>query len=313
MKLKEQPEDFQVEELIHLEEADGRYLYIKVKKRNLNTLDVVQILVKKLHIPRKNIGYAGAKDKRAITTQYFSLFDSDPERVNKLHIKNLELTPLYYGKKPISLGILEGNRFRIKIEEPVREMDFLVNYFGEQRFSRNNKDIGKALIMKDFKTSCALSDHPKIKSHLTEKEHDFIGALQKVEKKLLLLWVHAYQSYLWNEVVKQYLKKYSKEWRTFENYVFVKEKDSLSIPLLGFDTIFTNKNIETLYKKLLADEKVAIRDFILRSFPESMPISTEREVFVEVKNFRREESFVEFTLPKGSYATVFLKQLESFL
>lgn len=310
MILKQKPEDFVVEELIDLDQTPGKYLYVKVKKRNLNTLDIVNMLMRELHIPRRDVSYAGSKDKVAITTQYFSIFNGNVDRLKEINLKDVEITPLHSGSKPISLGSLIGNNFRIKVIENIKEMNFMVNYFGEQRFSENNAEVGKAILMKDFKLACSLVDNRLVNKHLEKVKTDFIGALQKLDKKLLSLYIHAYQSYLWNEVVKTYLIDGIK----FEGYMFVKEKGkNINIPLVAFDTIFKNKEVEKIYTALLEKENLKLRDFIIRSFPDAMPISTERKLFVDVKDYKREKEYVEFTLPKGSYATIFLKQLESFL
>ena len=314
MEIKQRPEDFVVEELIELDKIPGKYLYLKVKKRNLNTLDVVKIFCSKLKIPRKDISYAGAKDKVAVTTQYFSVFRGNPEECKKINNGNLEVTPLHFGSRPISLGALEGNRFRIKVYLPLQNLNFTVNYFGEQRFSENNLVIGKAILQKDFKKACSLIKEFQVKSHLEKSKNDYIGALQKLDKKLLSLFVHAYQSYVWNELVKAYLKEKYKDAYEFGNLVFVKEKkEALQIPLIAFDTIFMNKDVERIANEILKKEGISLRDFVLRSFPEAMPISLLRDVFIEVKDVKREKGCIEFTLPKGAYATVFLKHLESFL
>ncbi len=314
MLIKRKPEDFIVEEIIELDKNPGEYLYVMVTKKNLNTLDIVRFFCSKLRMPRKDIGYAGSKDKRAITTQYFSLFGKKEEDLRGLDNENVKISVVSSGSKPIHLGGLSKNHFKIKIEESLKLVDFSVNYFGEQRFSKNNSQIGKAIILKEFEKACFLIDHPVVNEHLKKVKTDFIGALKKLDKKLLSLFIHAYQSYLWNEVVKIYLKESFKDAFSFEEYVFVKERKSdISIPLVGFDTVFKNELIEKIYEELLKKENIVLRDFVVRSFPECMPISTERQVFIDVEGVKLEGSSLEFTLPKGSYATVFLKQLESFL
>jgi len=149
MMLVEQPEDFVVEELLDITGSPGPYLYVKVKKKNMNTLDVVKFFCSTLKIPRRYVSYAGSKDKFAVTTQHFSLLHVSEERINKLHHPNLELTPLTTRDKPLSLGTLNGNSFKIRVSKKPPKINFLVNYFGEQRFSENNAEIGKAILKKD--------------------------------------------------------------------------------------------------------------------------------------------------------------------
>lgn len=314
MKIKEHPEDFVVEELIDLVETPGKFLYVRVKKRNLNTLDVVQSLARLLHIPRKNISFAGTKDKFAVTTQYFSLKDVRREDLESVKIENVELSVLHRGDKPIALGSLYGNKFRIKLPlEPAKSYDFMVNYFGEQRFSTNNAEVGKAIIMKDLNLACSLLDNKSVVEHLNRNPNDRVGALKTLDKKLISLLVNSYQSYLWNKVVALYLKK-KYETVTHKEYVFVKGRgENIDIPLVAFDTEFSDPLVEELYEKVMEEEEIKLRDFVLRSFPEAMPISTSRPVFVSVKEFKIDGNWIEFTLPKGSYATVLIEQLETFL
>ena len=87
MKIKENPEDFIVEEVINLEKNPGEYLYIELKKKNWNTLTLINKLVRVLNIPRKFIGFAGSKDKKAITTQYISIFRAKKQDIEKIKIK----------------------------------------------------------------------------------------------------------------------------------------------------------------------------------------------------------------------------------
>ena len=69
-KIKSVPEDFIVEEIPLFEFSDtGKYTYFLLKKTNYNTEKVIQKLSKYYKIPRKRFGYAGNKDKKAVTTQ----------------------------------------------------------------------------------------------------------------------------------------------------------------------------------------------------------------------------------------------------
>ena len=115
-KIKFKPEDFLVEEIPCREfKEKGRYLILKMAKKNYNTEDAVQQISKKLKIPRKNIGYAGTKDRKAITKQYISIQQASKERIQGLEIKDINLEFIGYSEAPLSLGELEGNKFTITI------------------------------------------------------------------------------------------------------------------------------------------------------------------------------------------------------
>src|SRR3989344_5751746 len=121
MKIKEKPEDFIVEEVINLNKGGGDYSYLRLTKKNWNTLDILNKISIILKIPRKYIGFAGNKDRRAITTQYISVYKVTKEKLEKLNITDANLEFLGYGKTPITLGSLLGNRFKIKLDSPIKK------------------------------------------------------------------------------------------------------------------------------------------------------------------------------------------------
>ena len=71
-KFRQNRDDFIVNEIPLFEEiADkGNYLILKIRKQNLSTMQMIDILQSELNC--FNIGYAGLKDKHATTTQYIS-------------------------------------------------------------------------------------------------------------------------------------------------------------------------------------------------------------------------------------------------
>ena len=77
----------------------------------------------------------------------------------------------------------------------------LPNYFDEQRFGakKNNHLIGKAIVKKDFKKAVELIDS-------SFEGTDFVGFLRKIPKKVLMIYVHSYQSFLYNLIVEKYLQ-----------------------------------------------------------------------------------------------------------
>ena len=138
----------------------------------------------------------------------------------------------------------------------------------------------------------------KIEEHLEKSPKDFVGAVRLVEKKLLMLFVHAYQSYIWNECVKEL-------------------KSEKKVPIVGFGTEVKSEVI----KKILVREKVTPRDFIIKQIPEISAEGVERDVYVSVKGFKilekgddelnkgKKKVKIAFSLPKGSYGTMVVKSL----
>lgn len=166
-RLKEREEDFLVEEQPQYQPAgEGEHIYLFVEKRGLSTTDVVAVLARHFRVQRRAVGFAGMKDKRAVTRQVFSIhtpgktFEDFPmlrhDRVGVLwadmHLNKLRL------------GHLRGNRFSVRVRG-VRMTDVLAaqrimqrlestgvpNFAGEQRFGsrQNNHVLGRHLLMDD--------------------------------------------------------------------------------------------------------------------------------------------------------------------
>jgi len=300
MQIKAQPEDFVVKEHKDIAKStEGDYSYWLLKKRNLTTNEAVKQLAEKLHISKKHIGYAGNKDKKAITEQYISLFKIKREAIERLQLEDMELIYVTQAKERITLGDLVSNSFVIvvrNLEERDLKLIQLKNYFGEQRFgkNKNNQEIGKKLVQGNFKEVCKLLD-------LEVQKNDCAGALRKLDLKTLRFYVHSYQSDLWNEVVRE-----------------LKELPEI-VPILGYLTELKGE-VKKQYEKLLKEDGVKQQDFLVKSLPELASEGAERKVQVAVKDFIskwEEDEFnkgkkkvtLAFTLPPGAYATMVVKQL----
>jgi tRNA pseudouridine13 synthase len=110
--------------------------------------------------------------------------------------------------------------------------------------------------------------------------------------------VHAYQSRLWNEVVKDCLDI------GFEG----------KVPIIGFGIDIKDEKLKKIINEKLEKEQITFRDFIIKQIPELSSEGSEREMFVEVKDFKVLEKGdgrvkVSFFLPKGSYATVAIDEI----
>ena len=295
--MKEKPEYFQVKEIIDLKfNKDGKYSYFKLKKKNYNTINAIEIVAKKLNINPKEIGFAGNKDKIAITTQYISI--PKTKNLRNFNMRDIDLKFLGYGDKRISLGYLNGNKFKIKFNQKLKKIPkFSENYFDEQRFgiNHNNHILGRLIIDKKF----------------TELEN-LIKEKSKYSYNIKLrFYFHSYQSYLFNLVLSKYLSNYDsvKVPYSLGNFVFLKKEiKNLKIPLVNFDTKLKGK-IGELYKKILKKEKLNLSSFLIRSHPFLVSDTQERDAFVKVIDLSQKKGYLYFSLPKGAYATLFIKKL----
>ena len=325
-KIKQLAEDFLVEEIATLKtDEKGRYSYFILEKTNCTTVNAIEALAQKINVPIKNIGFAGNKDKNAITRQYISIFHGSKSTENIL-LKNISLKYIGNGNNPISLGDLEKNKFTITIRNISKtEIDRLKffenknsdipNLFGPQRFSKNNAEVGKSIIKKDFKKAAGLileNDgivEKTLKNYLSINKNDYIGALRIIPLKTRKIYVHAYQSYLFNEIAKKYLDPKNK-------------KQKMKIPIIGFDfeiEKIEGKKLKNIIEKAIEEEKISARDFIISQMPELTSEGKERDLFFELNDLRvievsddelneeMKKTKVEFTLPKSCYATVAIK------
>lgn len=323
--IKQQPDDFIVKEISNVKISDkGKYHYYRLRKKNRNTLDVVKELGKQLGIPEKNIGFAGSKDKHAVTEQVISVLGSKRE-VEEVDVEKVSLEPLGHGDEPVTLGDLEGNEFEIVVRDlddvNIKKIDFVENYFDEQRFSKNNVEIGRSLVKKDFKKAAELIEDAKLKGHLGKYQNDFIGALKKLPLRLLKMYAHAYQSYLWNETVAEILdgKKVKVVKYSLGRLIFSDKKNDLEIPLIGFAAEL-REDTKEIIGKMMRKESLNFSDFVIRQIPELSMEGGMRKVCVDVKDFSFAESedelnkgkkkaVLKFSLPKGSYATMVVRKI----
>jgi len=300
--IKDKPKDFIVDEIINLNLDGGGYIYFKLKKENFTTIKALELIARRLNLKLKNFGFAGNKDKKAITTQACSVFGANEDKLKDLKLSNIKIEILGRGKSPISLGDLEGNSFKIFVKaENIKKTDFFVNYYGEQRFgiNCNNHIIGKYLLERRFKQAC---------NNLNLSKINPINSLREFGARKLKFFLHSYQSYLWNSLIYEKLK----EKNGFEvpyclgKYKFLDKKiKNFKVNLPNFDT--------DDYNHILKKENLVKEAFLIRELPELVSETNFRDIITEVKDLKvkkeKEGYFLSFFLNKGSYATVFLKKL----
>jgi tRNA pseudouridine13 synthase len=164
--LKARPEDFIVEEIAREEfTGSGPYLYLYIQKVRRLTTDVARILSERFGLPWQAIGYAGLKDKHAITRQWFSVEKLTEDQAATFEDSHLTILAMDRHDQPLTRGRLRGNRFRIKVRNVApsavlpakRIIDRLVrtgapNFIGEQRFGyRHDAHLqGRALLLGNY-------------------------------------------------------------------------------------------------------------------------------------------------------------------
>lgn len=162
-RLKEVPEDFQVEEIpLYPLNGNGEHLYIHLEKKSRGTEDVASHIARTMGVARGRIGYAGKKDAQAVSRQWFSIqTERDPD-LSLLNCQGIRLISTGRHTNKLRRGHLWGNRFRIVIRGIDANSDYVAileniashgfpNYFGGQRLGvgMSNAIFGRALVHRE--------------------------------------------------------------------------------------------------------------------------------------------------------------------
>lgn len=158
-RIKQHSEDFSVEELLGFEpEGEGPHVWLQIRKVDTNTHWLAGALARLADVARRDVGFAGLKDRAAVTTQWFSVpvegrAEPDWQAIRSDQVTLLRVTR---HRKKLRRGVLQGNRFRIRVqglegdtqalESRVGELAAggVPNYFGEQRFGRDGSNVASA-------------------------------------------------------------------------------------------------------------------------------------------------------------------------
>lgn len=236
------------------------------------------------------------------------------------------------------------------------------NYFGEQRFGsirKNTHLVGKAIVSGNFKEAVwnyltyidenereegkearrklaeegdfrkALAYFPKylryertLLSHLVSNPNDYVNALRKLPRGLSLMFVHAYQSYLFNKTLSRRISsgiifkeddivcgKDEFDFPKLDELRKGKEEECLPVGrVIGYET----KELAEEERAVLEEEGISEKSFLIKSIPELSSKGTYRPLFISIRNLTFSQqgdalSF-RFLLPSGSYATSVLRE-----
>ena len=378
--LRQEPEDFQVEELPLYEPCgEGDHLYLTVEKRGLTTYDLLRELAAALNCQERDLGYAGLKDARAVTRQTVSVPLRKPDDIKGLEIPGVRILSARLHRNKLRPGHLAGNRFRIRIHAPhadslaraeailgVLEELGVPNRFGEQRYGALNNShlIGRAILRQDFATAVTeiigdpagiehegwkqaaeayrcgdlttaiarLPRHCRPERRLLEMIREGKSPRRCVlamPRKLLRLYLSAYQSSLFDQLVEMRMATLERLWpgdlaykhangACFQVTDPVAEQpraDRLEIsptaPLYGFKTRLAEGQAGLLEQSLLDKEQLSLEAFRLS---DGLAMEGERRPLrVPLQGpcsiMSGEDLVLTFSLPKGSFATTVLAEV----
>lgn len=398
--LKTTAEDFVVEEVSSPPDPDpqGRYTTATLRVREWETNRLVRQLAKSLHISRRRIGFAGTKDKRAVTTQLFTFEGVPPETVRALRIKDIEVLDAFATARALEIGDLVGNRFRIVVRDlrvpdgtardiveatstQLASFGGFPNFFGVQRFGSVRPVthlVGKHIVRGEFREAVetyvanpiagedpesfevraalaetgdvkeALHTYPKnytfekaLLSHLAAHENDYVGALRVLPFNLLIMFVHAYQSFLYNRILSERMRRglpihepvegdlilpadrrgLPDRERTIEVSADNRERVAercragkawVSGVLFGSESRFADGAMGEIERGAVAAEGLRPEDFIIPDIPRLSSRGTRREILAPIHSLEARVAEgtlrVSVELTRGAYATCLLRE-----
>jgi tRNA pseudouridine13 synthase len=331
--------DFVVDEIpLYAFSGEGEHLVLLMRKKNLSTWDALSRIANHLGINAREIGYAGLKDKNALTKQYISILKKHEQKLESFEHENIKFIDRTYHNNKIRLGHLKGNRFfirlkkvtptaAIKLSEALKQIkkDGMPNFFGYQRFGTDgdNYKLGEEILQ---------------------------GRRKERNVKLKRLYINAYQSHMFNlwlsrrleinslvasfkvneltdvlnmpATVVSALKEQQHPFKVFKGDVMKHYPHGAPFEYEGLD-----EDMERLMKKEIVPTGLLLGKRSRRA--SGMAREIEKEFDVDYKQvdgdrryawiypedvegqYRENEAWFEmhFSLPKGSYATVLIEEL----
>ncbi len=191
MKLKQQPDDFQVEEITRVVAGvEGPFGFYRLEKRGWTTPDAIAVVRKRWGIDPRRISYGGLKDRHALTVQYLTIFHGPRRGLNQ---QGVRVDYLGQVAAPYASSDIERNHFQLTVRDldaathPELEAalarlatEGVPNYFDDQRFGSVSEDggefIARLLVRGQFEEALRLA-------LVAPYEHD--RAAQKTEKRHL--------------------------------------------------------------------------------------------------------------------------------
>ncbi|CAL4908998.1 unnamed protein product [Urochloa decumbens] len=258
----------------------GKFLRFHLYKENKDTQEALGVIGKMLGLQPRSFGFAGTKDKRAVTSQQVTVFKVQANRLAALNNRlfGIKVGNFCYVKEGLLLGQLMGNRFTITLRGVIAESEDVIkasadglgkngfiNYYGLQRFGSGSVPthlVGAALLRGEWKAAVNLILDPRegerddineVRKHY--KEHgdidkalrnfprhlvaerailqclkkcpgNYLQALKGIPRTLRMMYVHSYQSYLWNHAASMRVQKYGISQVVEGDLVYNKENPS---------------------------------------------------------------------------------------
>jgi tRNA pseudouridine13 synthase len=295
--LKALNEDFIVTELpLQPPSGEGEHIWLEVEKNGANTAYVAQQLAEAAGVQERDVGYAGLKDRYAITRQWFSIYFPKGETPDLSALQHPEFKVLTQSRhvKKLRRGDLQGNHFRILLREVSGDRSAIEahlqavaslgvpNYFGAQRFGHEggNVEQGRAMLAREIRVR-----NPKKKG----------------------IYLSAVRSFVFNEVLA--LRIQQGRWGQTLPGDVMDEAGRPTGPLWGRGRVSSSDEAQAL------ELGVAERHATLCNGMEYAGLDQERRALVACPVDmawtwpQADQLAISFSLPAGTYATSVLSEI----
>jgi len=304
--LRATPADFQVDEVLGFEPSgEGEHEYLHIRKIGLNTAQLAKDIARLAGVKPMDVGYAGLKDRHAVTTQWFSVYRPKGEAVDwsQLESEQIELLQACRHQQKLRRGQHAANQFRLKLTECAGDFDSLEqrfqqietqgvpNYFGPQRFGFGGGNLAAAQRL--------LVDKQTVKN-----------------RQLRGLYISAARSYLFNQVLRARIEEGS--WLNVEDGDVASDVDTdkPTGPLWGRGRLASGQRIgelETTIIEKFSDWCHGLEHAGLKQErrPLCLPV-TELQWSRQQLTDNNNTIEVAFSLPVGGYATSVIREVVSY-
>ncbi len=199
-------EDFVVDEIpAYPFSGSGTHVLVQVEKTGISTFEALRRICREMGFSERDAGYAGLKDARGITRQWFSLEHVDADKLMALQIPKLRMLAVTRHGNKLKRGHLAGNRFEITLRDidpqhvPLAAATLEVlrkrgvpNWYDSQRFGQrgDNDALGLCLVRQDWPGFFdLLLGKPELESHLPTQQARKAFADGNLEEAVKL-WPH---------------------------------------------------------------------------------------------------------------------------
>jgi tRNA pseudouridine13 synthase len=402
-RIKGDPDDFVVVERTRWppEDPAGAFLLLEVRARNWETNRLVGRLARDLHVSRNRVGFAGTKDKRAVSTQGISVKVGPDRTAGYIRLPEVDVVRSFRAARGLALGDLDGNAFEVvvtQIADPdaalaraqvvVGELEErgCPNFFGTQRFGSLRPvthTVGQAIVDGDYRLAVeryigtpSAHEEPDVAAFrqafrdgvaprellsraparlgferqmleaLATDPDDPLGAILRLPRNLVLMFVHAHQSEIFNRIVSARMARGLPLSRPVEGDIVVpldprrgvREDEPVPVSRANLDKVDLQVSKgRAVVTALVPGSSVPLADgvpgdiereamgaagrtapdFVLPDLPRYSTSGVRRAMALPIGDLevgpldvRGEPSLrLTFSLPRGSYATVVLREV----